>query len=441
MARLTAIGGMVAVLALGTLAGCGDSGTPSAGLAEATAPATVAADAPASATLNLDAAQPVPLKGAPAEFEPYLRFVLDNLDAYWKPVVGDDYVAPTLDVYTGSRDCGASTVTVASGPVYCPRDRTILYPAEWPSRRGVAFPDEDFQYAVVLAHEFGHHLQTIAPDRTGLQLQPILTPEGSNIASIREELQADCYAGIWSGQLNRERKLDLNDAKEAILSTGRAGDDVRGIPGRKWGHGSARDRIAWFAEGWNNGTRAACDTSTAEVTTTAPTESTGTDEATETAPAVTAPTTTAAPDDGDLPFTSAGLIEAFKARTGIELAVTESDEDRTVLGPADAAATAERTGEFAIIVARTPAALARLSIDPLTGESLVADDNGIAWIDTTDARGCPVLIAVRRYANAVLLWNVPSSCVNPNPIPQAVDERFGFLDTTMLAIRDEATGG
>ena len=147
----------------------------------------------------------------------------------------------------------------ATGPFYCPGDRKLYL--------DFAFFDElrqefrapgDFAEAYVVAHEFGHHIQTLMGTMDKVQ--------GSNRASVALELQADCYAGIWGYYAQKEGRLDAGDVQEALRAASSVGDDT--IQKRTQGyvvpdsftHGTSQQRTQWFTRGFQSGDMRQCQT-------------------------------------------------------------------------------------------------------------------------------------------------------------------------------------
>lgn len=193
--------------------------------------------------------------------------------------VGMNWVQPHTNIFTGriNTGCGAGSSDV--GPFYCPADQEVyIDPAFFDDvlvRRFGGSPDGAAQMYVV-AHEFGHHLQTMLGDIRRSQQDP----RGPSSGAVRVELQADCYAGLWAhyatstpapgGQQPLLESLTEQDV-DAIIQTAEAiGDDhiqksggARVDPG-SWTHGSSEMRRQWFVTGYQQGSVAACDTFSAQ---------------------------------------------------------------------------------------------------------------------------------------------------------------------------------
>jgi predicted metalloprotease len=155
----------------------------------------------------------------------------------------------------------------ATGPFYCPADRQVYI--------DLGFYDElhrrfgaggDFAQAYVLAHEIGHHVQTLVGTEPEVRRLQQMNPGQRNELSVRLELQADCYAGIWGHSTARRDLLDQSDVEDALTAAAAIGDDriQRTSGGRvapeSFTHGSSADRVAWFRRGLESGDPQSCDT-------------------------------------------------------------------------------------------------------------------------------------------------------------------------------------
>lgn len=176
---------------------------------------------------------------------------------------GQRFQAPSLNFYAGGGQSGCGAAQSAMGPFYCPTDQGIYLDTsffnELAQRFGAA---GDFAQYYVIAHEFGHHIQhlTGAADQVR-QIQQRSSQAEGNAASVRLELQADCYAGVWAAQ-NRSR-LEPGDIEEGMTAAAAIGDDKlsgnRASP-ESFTHGTSAQRMAWLKRGLETGDPAACDT-------------------------------------------------------------------------------------------------------------------------------------------------------------------------------------
>ncbi|MEZ0497720.1 neutral zinc metallopeptidase [Sphingomonas sp. IW22] len=179
---------------------------------------------------------------------------------------GQRYPEPTLNFYQRGVSSGCGAATSAAGPFYCPPDQGIYLDTsffdELENRFGAA---GDFAQAYVIAHEVGHHIQNLTGDAQRVsQAQRTLPTEQGNEMSVRLELQADCYAGVWAAQ-NRDR-LEAGDIEEGLTAANAIGDDTlqRQSGGQvvpdSFTHGSSAQRVKWLRIGLQSGNPASCDT-------------------------------------------------------------------------------------------------------------------------------------------------------------------------------------
>lgn len=179
---------------------------------------------------------------------------------------GQQYKAPTLNFYTNNNSSACGAAQAAMGPFYCPADQGIYLDTsffdEMKTKLGAS---GDFAYAYVIAHEVGHHIQTI----TGIsnkvrQAQARVSKEEGNALQVRMELQADCYSGVWAN-LNKSR-LEAGDIEEGMTAANAIGDDTltraagrRPVP-ESFTHGTSAQRKEWLRRGLETGDPNACDT-------------------------------------------------------------------------------------------------------------------------------------------------------------------------------------
>jgi predicted metalloprotease len=184
---------------------------------------------------------------------------------------GGTYRAPTLVVFRGSTQTACGAGQAAMGPFYCPADQKayldLAFFDELASRFGAP---GDFAAAYVIAHEIGHHVQNLTGANREAQR---LGARGEESGSVRLELQADCYAGVWAARANARNQaqngralLETGDVEEGLQAANAIGDDTlqRQSSGRvapdSFTHGSSAQRIRWFRTGLESGDPASCDT-------------------------------------------------------------------------------------------------------------------------------------------------------------------------------------
>lgn len=179
---------------------------------------------------------------------------------------GKQFVAPKLVFYGGNGQSGCGAAQSAMGPFYCPRDQGIYLDTSFFDELANRFGAKgDFAQDYVIAHEFGHHIQNLlgTSDRVQQQMQDADETQG-NALSVRLELQADCFAGVWAAK-NRDR-MDAGDLQEGMTAAHAIGDDTleqetqgRVVPD-SFTHGTSAERMHWLKTGIDSGDPAQCDT-------------------------------------------------------------------------------------------------------------------------------------------------------------------------------------
>ncbi|ATL97564.1 hypothetical protein CK910_02935 [Aeromonas sp. CA23] len=181
---------------------------------------------------------------------------------------GNPYQAPKLVLYRGATRTGCGQGQSVMGPFYCPADRTVYIDLSfYQEMRDKLGADGDFAQGYVVAHEVGHHVQNLLGiERKMRQQQQGLSRAAQNKLSVKLELQADCFAGIWGHYMEREQVLEHGDLEEALNAAQAIGDDRlqqqsqgRVIPD-SFTHGSSAQRYAWFKRGFDSGKPASCNT-------------------------------------------------------------------------------------------------------------------------------------------------------------------------------------
>ncbi|MEX1134243.1 MAG: neutral zinc metallopeptidase [Acidimicrobiia bacterium] len=212
-----------------------------------------------------------------ADLKAYMNTVYIDLDAMWAEIFTaaerTDYRAPGFVIFEVFTDSGCGGADEAVGPHYCPLDEQIYLDFDFFTQLRDQFGAEgDFAPAYVIAHEFGHHIQTVigvSDEVRGLQQQ---SPDQANQLSILMELQADCFAGVWASTIavgtgtGESIELDPGEIQEAIDAASAVGDDrIQGqatgqMNPETWTHGSAEQRADWTLTGYESGDPGACDT-------------------------------------------------------------------------------------------------------------------------------------------------------------------------------------
>ena len=205
------------------------------------------------------------------EEEPMVVFVgkvLDDAQAQWAkilPQMGADYRDAKLVLFRDAVESACGYAETASGPFYCPGDEKVFidlgFYQELKSRFGAP---GDFAQAYVLAHEIGHHVQKLLGTEAKVQEGRSRRPDLANELSVRLELQADCYAGVWAHEARDS--LQQGDIEEGLNAAAAVGDDrIQQMSGQAvapeaFTHGSSAERMQWFKAGMEAGRPDACDT-------------------------------------------------------------------------------------------------------------------------------------------------------------------------------------
>ena len=206
----------------------------------------------------------------------FVAVVLGETEDVWHEAfqkMGRTYQTPTLVLFSGAVESACGIAGSAVGPFYCPSDHKIYLDLSFFEDLRTRFgAPGDFAQAYVIAHEVGHHVQTLLGiSRKVNELQTRVSPSERNKLSVRMELQADCFAGVWARQADESRQiLEAGDIEEALNAASAIGDDR--IQRRTQGHvvpdafthGSAAQRVRWFKLGLELGNLEACDTFNAD---------------------------------------------------------------------------------------------------------------------------------------------------------------------------------
>jgi predicted metalloprotease len=218
-----------------------------------------------------------PRAGGPATATPqddslgeFVSFVLDSTQAMWErtlPSLGAAYQDAKLVLFRDGIRSACGYAETATGPFYCPGDQRVYidlgFYQELSDRFGAP---GDFAEAYVLAHEIGHHVQWLLGTEERVRAAQRQRPGGANDLSVRLELQADCYAGVWGHAADREGLLVAGDLEEGLNAAAAVGDDrlQRMATGHvnpdSFTHGTSAERVAWFRRGFTSGDPNVCDT-------------------------------------------------------------------------------------------------------------------------------------------------------------------------------------
>ncbi len=185
---------------------------------------------------------------------------------------GVEYQRPRLTFFTRAVRTGCGTASSSTGPFYCPADRRIYFDLGFLEQLQRQFGAQgEFAQAYIVAHEFGHHIQTITGTEKKVRRAQRLTGQ-DNAYSVALELQADCYAGVWSKLADQRGEdgiaLTRSDVEEALNAAQAIGDDriqqqsAGSVDPESFTHGSSADRASWFSRGLKSGDPASCTTFT-----------------------------------------------------------------------------------------------------------------------------------------------------------------------------------
>jgi predicted metalloprotease len=202
----------------------------------------------------------------------FVAVVLGDLEDTWQEVfrgARGTYEPPTLVLFSQAVESACGFAQSATGPFYCPLDRKVYLDLSFFEELATRFgAPGDFAQAYVIAHEVGHHVQTLLGiTQKTHALRSRLSPSEANELSVRVELQADCFAGVWANLAQKARNiLDTADIEEGLRATSALGDDriqrrAQGyVVPESFTHGSAAQRARWFRQGLARGDPELCDT-------------------------------------------------------------------------------------------------------------------------------------------------------------------------------------
>jgi predicted metalloprotease len=200
----------------------------------------------------------------------FVSFVLDDVQHTWEKILpenGASYRHAKLVLFRDYTQSGCGAAQSATGPFYCPSDEKVYVDLgffdELKQRFGA--PGE-FAQAYVLAHEIGHHVQKVLGIERQMRRLQRANPGEENPLSVKLELQADCFAGVWAHSTQERKLLDADDVQSALSAAAAVGDDrLQRMAGRRvspesFTHGSSSQRTTWFRRGFEDGKVSSCDT-------------------------------------------------------------------------------------------------------------------------------------------------------------------------------------
>jgi predicted metalloprotease len=215
-------------------------------------------------------APPSPANDPDLEAKKFSSAILDDVQDFWVADFkkhGKPYEEAKMVLFSAAVDTACGHAGAEVGPFYCPGDERVYldlsFFRELHDRFGAP---GDFAQAYVIAHEMGHHVQRLLGASDQVERASRRDPSVANEMSVKLELQADCYAGVWAHSSDARKNLEAGDIEEGLGAAAAVGDDrlQKQATGRvnpeTWTHGSSQQRQTWFTKGYQSGDLAACDT-------------------------------------------------------------------------------------------------------------------------------------------------------------------------------------
>ncbi len=210
---------------------------------------------------------PDPARNAAEQKEvQFVSFVLDDVQSTWPKLV-PQYRHAKLVLFRDDLNSACGLAQTATGPFYCPSDEKVYLDLgffdELKNRFGAS---GEFAQAYVIAHELGHHVQKILGTESTVRAAQQRNPQLANDLSVRLELQADCYAGVWGNSTEQRNILEAGDVESGLQAAAAVGDDhiqkmtTGEVMPEKFTHGTSAQRVQWFKQGLTTGRVDACDT-------------------------------------------------------------------------------------------------------------------------------------------------------------------------------------
>ncbi|HVF32982.1 MAG TPA: neutral zinc metallopeptidase [Acidimicrobiales bacterium] len=200
----------------------------------------------------------------------FVTFVVEDVQASWEEqfrAAAQQYPATTLVLFEDGVQTGCGSATSATGPFYCPADSKVYLDLGFFRDLSTRFgAPGDFAQAYVIAHEFGHHVQNVRGTNERVRREQQRNPDDANELSVRLELQADCFAGVWAHSAYQDELLEAGDLEEGLEAAAAVGDDriQKEATGRtdphSYTHGTSAQRTEWFTKGYESGRPDSCDT-------------------------------------------------------------------------------------------------------------------------------------------------------------------------------------
>jgi len=198
----------------------------------------------------------------------FVGVMVKDTETYWTDYFqqrGQSYTPPKVVLYSGQTSSGCGTAESSTGPFYCPVDQKVYLDLSFYQELRDQFgAPGDFAQAYVIAHEVGHHVQDVLGILPKFdKAQQTLSQDAANAYSVKIELQADCFAGMWGKGEFDAGYLDDGDVQEAIVAANAIGDDTlshNSLSPRQYTHGTSAQRMQWFKQGYQSTDVSQCDT-------------------------------------------------------------------------------------------------------------------------------------------------------------------------------------
>ncbi|WP_428943717.1 KPN_02809 family neutral zinc metallopeptidase [Pantoea sp. FN060301] len=201
----------------------------------------------------------------------FTSVILATTEDTWQKIfqqMDKTYTPPKLVMYRGATRTGCGTGQSVMGPFYCPADSTVYIDLSFYDEMKTSLgADGDFAQGYVIAHEVGHHVQRLLGIEPKVrQMQQGASQTQVNQLSVKMELQADCFAGVWGHYMQQENVLEVGDLQEALNAAQAIGDDrlqqkSQGhVVPDSFTHGTSQQRYSWFKKGFDSGNPGQCDT-------------------------------------------------------------------------------------------------------------------------------------------------------------------------------------
>jgi predicted metalloprotease len=197
----------------------------------------------------------------------FVSFVLDDTQETWQRILGSRYEDAKLVLFRDAVRSGCGVAGAETGPFYCPADQRVYLDLSFFDELDQRFgAPGDFAQAYVIAHEIGHHVQTLLGVSSRVRQLQQRNPSAANELSVAMELQADCFAGVWGNRAASRNRLEPGDTEEGLAAAAAVGDDriqkrsAGYVNPESFTHGSSEQRVRWFRRGFDSGDIRQCDT-------------------------------------------------------------------------------------------------------------------------------------------------------------------------------------